>query len=75
MAFLIHILDFILSRYIHFQDDAGHCSRATTDLAACFSDEIWQHCLTFGKKLIKIYKAIEVCDTGYVKVVFISLSS
>lgn len=28
-----------------------------------------------AKNLIKIYKAIEVCDTGYVRVVFIVLSS
>lgn len=45
------------------------------DLAACFAHEIWQHCLTFGKNLIKMYKAIEVCDAGHVGVVFISVSS
>lgn len=65
---------FLLSKYIHFHDDAGHCSRATPDPATCFSHEIWQHCLTFGKNLITIYKAIKVCDTGYVRAVFISLS-
>lgn len=62
-------------KHINLRDGAGHCSGATSHLAACFSREIWQHCVTFGKNLIRIYKTIEVHDTGFARVVLISSSS